>query len=249
MSIILNERDYAEYALKNNYLSHKPTETLSRVAKYYYSEGFSKKDIHIKLEDFLLQCDPNTAIVKWQDTIDRQIKEAEKYPLVEIDGIPITKAELDICNKLEKKQSRRLMFALICLAKLSNIINTKNNNWVNRPDKEIFKLANIVTPIKRQSLMLNDLRELGLIKFSKKVDNININVTCINNDSDPILYISDFRNLGYQYLKYCGEPYFECQSCGITIKRANNCHKYCTDCASEIKIKQTVENRRNKIVH
>ena len=112
--------------------------------------------------------------------------------------------------------------------------NEQNAGWVNRPDKEIFKLANVVTSVKRQSLMLNDLRSSGLIRFSRKVDNININVQCIDMDGDAYLQITDFRNLGYQYMRYCGEPYFECAECGIVIKRMSNAQKYCHDCAVDI---------------
>lgn len=76
------------------------------------------------------------------------------------------------------KPMKRLLFTLICLAKYSDLVNSNNGGWVNRTDKEIFRLANVVTPIRRQSLMLNDLREFGYIRFSRKVDNVNINVQC-----------------------------------------------------------------------
>lgn len=245
MSIVLNERECAIEALQRCVLDSKPLETLGRVAKYYRSEGYKKSDIHAMLESFMLKCDPTINIVKWQDAIDRQIKDADKFPLIEIEGIPITKKELDICDGLPGKQMRRLMFTLICIAKFCDAVSAKNNGWVNRPDKEIFKMANVVTPIKRQSLMLNDLREAGLIRFSRKVDNININVQCIDHTGKPVLIITDYRNLGYQYMRYCGEPYFECASCGIVIKRASNAQKYCPDCAVDINRQKCRDNYKN----
>ena len=36
MSIVLNEYDWAEKMIANHDLGKKPTETLSRVSKYYY---------------------------------------------------------------------------------------------------------------------------------------------------------------------------------------------------------------------
>lgn len=242
MSIVLNERECAIEALQKCVFDTKPLETLGRVAKYYRAEGYRKSDIHNMLESFMLKCDPTINIVKWQDAIDKQIKDADKFPLIEIDGISITRNELEICDGIAGKQMKRLMFTLICLAKFSNAVNAKNNNWVNRPDKEIFKMANVVTPIKRQSLMLNDLREAGLIRFSRKVDNININVPCIDNTGDVALVITDYRNLGYQYMKYCGEPYFECESCGVVIKRTGKNHKYCSDCAADIHRQKARDN-------
>lgn len=248
MSIVLNEREYAMAALQRCDLGAKPLETLGRIAKYYRSEGYKKTEIHRMLESFVLKCDPSINIVKWQDAIAKQVKGTDKYSLVEIDGIPITQKELDICNSLSGKQVKRLMFTLICIAKFNNAANDKNNGWVNRQDNEIFRMANVTTPIKRQSLMLNDLRELGLIRFSRKVDNININVTCIDDNGDPALIITDYRNLGYQYMKYCGEPYFECASCGIVVKRGSNIQKYCRDCAVDVNRQRARDNYKNETV-
>lgn len=247
MSIVLNERECAMEALQRCVLDTKPLETLGRVAKYYRAEGYRKSEIHSMLESFMLKCDPAINIVKWQDAIDRQIEDAKKFPLIELDGVPITQSELDSCSGLAGKQMKRLMFTLICLAKFCNAVNGKNNNWVNRPDKEIFKMANVVTSLKRQSLMLNDLREAGLIRFSRKVDNININVPCVDNTGTPVLIITNYRNLGYQYMRYCGEPYFECASCGVVIKSTGNNHKYCSDCAADIHRQKARDNFKNRL--
>lgn len=244
MGIVLNEREFAEQALESYTLGSKPLETLGRIARYYTADGYKRGEICSLLEGFLLKCDPGINIVKWQDAIERQVKAASKFGLIEIDSIPITQAELDVCGALSGVQMKRLMFTLICLAKYSNAVNEKNNGWVNRPDIEIFKMANVVTSVKRQSLMLNDLRALGLIRFSRKVDNININVECIDYTGNAVLNIVDFRNLGYQYLRYCGEPYFECESCGIVIKRTNNSQRYCRECGIEINRQKSRENRR-----
>lgn len=244
MNVVLNERDYAELLLEQCTLNGKPMDTLVRIARYYASLSYKKSDIRRMLEAFLLKCDPNINVVKWSGTIDRALKSGLKYQLIDIDNVPITQKELDICGGLSGKQMQRLMFTLICLAKYGNLVNAKNCGWVNKPDKDIFKMANVVTSIKRQSLMLNDLRALGLIRFSRKVDNININVRCLDLSGAPSLCITDFRNLGYQYQRYCGEPYFECCQCGLVIKRTSNAHKYCHDCASEVNRQKTRENMR-----
>lgn len=242
ISIILNEREYAETALDMCVLDRKPTDTLTRVAKYYADKGYKKNEIRSLLESFMLRCDPGINLVKWQDIIDSLIKSAMKSSLVEIESIPITKEEIKICDELSGVQMRRLMFTLICIAKYGNMANPLNKNWVNKPDKEIFYMANVKTGLKRQSLMLNDLRELGLIRFSRKVDNININVTCLSNGGKPELKITDFRNLGYQYLRYHGEPYIECEECGLVIKKTTNNQKYCVDCGTEANRQKALNN-------
>ena len=217
-NIVLNERACAEYALDNLSLGAKPIETLGRVARYYYSIGYKKKDIGSLLEDFMLKCDPAINIVKWQAAIDRQVSNADKYELIDISGISITRAEIDKIQQIDGKLLQRLMFTMLCLAKYGNAVNPKNNNWVNKKDKEIFSLANISLTTKRQSLMINDLWTMQYIGFSRVVDNININVKIIDDSSPTVLYISDFRNLGNQYMRYCGEKYIECECCGKVVK-------------------------------
>lgn len=243
MSIVLNEKEWAENAISARSLGKRPVETLGRVARYYYqSEKYKKDDVRNKLEDFLLQCDPSVVLVKWENTIDKLVRSAGKLPLIELDGVDITDAEIEAVQKLNGKQSQRLAFTLLCVAKYWNAIQPQNNNWVNTADKEIMNMANVHTTISRQSLMLHELRNLGLIKFSKRVDSLNIQVKFINDDSKTALHISDFRNLGNQYMLYCGDRYFQCENCGLTIKRNHNMHRYCPDCATEIHIKKTVES-------
>ena len=119
------------------------------------------------------------------------------------------------------------------------------DSWVNNKDNEIMAMANINTSIKRQGMMYRTLRECGMVQFSKKVDNTNVRV-CFAEDGDVVMHVTDFRNLGYQYLKYHGEPYFECENCGITSKINDpikgNKIKYCSNCAIEIHTQQMVNS-------
>ena len=168
---------------------------------------------------------------------------AFKHEAIQIDSIIITKPEMDKIDSLDGKQIRRLAFVLLCLSKYWNIVNSQNDNWVNSKDNEIMAFANINTSIRRQCAMYATLRDTGLIQFSKKVDNTNVRV-CFAEDGDVAMTITDLRNLGYQYLKYHGEPYFECTNCGITVKidepARGRKQKYCKECAVEIKTKQNV---------
>ena len=223
MNIVLNESEYVEGILRDHQLGPKPTETLVRVARYYSTVDMMKKsDVRAELEKFMLRCDPSINLVK--DTKRR---------------------DLSMYKSFSDKPMRRLLFTLICLAKYSDLVNSKNGGWVNRTDKEIFKLANVVTPVKRQSLMLNDLREMGHIKFSRKVDNVNINVQCLDPGGAVALEIRDFRNLGYQYMRHCGEAYIECEQCGLVIKQRNNSQKYCPDCAIDVNRQRSIDRRKS----
>ena len=232
--IILNERASAEQAIETHSLGSKPIETLSRVARYYSSIGYKKSEVGSLLEDFLLKCDPNINIVKWQDTIDRLAKASNKYGLVNIPGVLVTESEMNTIKALKSKQLQRLLFTMLCLAKYGNAVSESNNNWVNKNDKEIFYLADIKITDKRKSLLINDLWSAGLIGYSRVVDNVNINVKIVDEDSPGVLFVSDFRNIGNQYRKYCGEKYIECTCCGKVVKETNPKQMYCKECAVEV---------------
>ena len=245
MSIVLKEREWAENMIRAKSLGKKPSETFYRVARYYLDKGYNKSDTRKYLDTFLIQCDPSSSLPKWSDALDFAVSKALKYEAIDIDGIDITKQEMDRIDALEGKQIKRLAFTLLCLAKYWKIVMPLGDYWVNNRDNEIMSLANINTSIKRQSMMYWTLREHGLIQFSRKVDNTNVRV-CFVSEGEVAMRITDFRNLGYQYLKYHGEPYFECENCGLTTKinsPKKGCkQKYCRDCAVAIHTKQMVNS-------
>ena len=243
MSIVLNEREWAENAIASRQLGRSPMETLSRVARYYYQcEGYRRKEVKQKVADFLLQCDPGVILVKWEDTIDRLARTAGKYKLIELDGVDVTEEELRIIASLDGKQAQRLAFTLLCVAKYWNEAQPNNNGWVNTSDKDVMNMANIKTSVRRQRMLLHEMKKAGLISFSKRVDSLNIQVKFIRPDSPVKIHIEDFRNIGNQYLLYCGEPFIKCDLCGLTIKKKNNRQKYCPDCAAEMYIRKSVES-------
>lgn len=255
MSIVLNEYDWAERALKDKTLGKKPYETLSRVAKYYTYKNYTRKEVRRLLDEFLLQCEPTASLVTWSDTLDSATKYATKYPLIMIDEVVVTKPEMEKIDALPGKQLRRLAFSLLCIAKYLYAVSENTNYWVGTPDNEIMKMANINTSIKRQSSMFGQLRDAEMIRFSKQIDNLSVQVLFAE-DGEPVMKITDFRNLGYQYMKYHGEPYFECAHCGLTdkIKSATQRRpqKYCAQCAVEIRTRQNVNSvmrLRNNMKH
>ncbi|MCD8207409.1 MAG: hypothetical protein LUD72_05690, partial [Bacteroidales bacterium] len=129
-------------------------------------------------------------------------------------------------------------------AKYWKCVISNGDYWVNNKDNEIMSMANINTSIKRQGMMYRELWEAGMIQFSKKVDITNVKVDFVEKGK-TVMKVTDFRNLGYQYLMYHGEPYIKCENCGITTKLntapGNKRQKYCPDCAVRIRTKQKVE--------
>lgn len=188
-------------------------------------------------------------MLEWENMIDRAIKLTKRYPLLIIDAIPITVPEMEKIDSIQGRQLRRLAFTLLCIAKFKNASSTEENMWVNTPDNEIMKMANINTSISRQCMLFSELRDMGMIRFSKCVDNTSVEVL-FQEPGDIAMQVSDFRNLGYQYLKYHGEQYFVCSECGLTEKDNSSVRgrkkKYCKSCAAKIHMRQKVNSVMKK---
>ena len=234
--IILNEKEYAEECLKNETIDKKPFITLSILAKYYYHHlGYRKKKITESLTYYMEKCCESYSINKlsWDDTIENITANAGKYELFEIDGVWITESELATIDSIKDKVLERLAFTMLCLAKFKNIRNSQNNGWVNTNTKEIFKLARISCNVEARFHYINKLVNLGLLEYPKRNDNLNNRVTFIDDNSERILCISDFRELGYEYLKFKGGRFTRCQDCGILIRNSKfGTRKYCSACAA-----------------
>ena len=253
--IVMDEYAWAEKAIASRDLGASPVETLSVVSRYYRSQQYDQKETRALLDAFMIQCDPQVSLVQWADTLDRLVKKSGKRPLVKIDSIPVTEGELRVIRSLEGVQIQRLAFTLLCVSKYWDIANTENSHWVNTPDRELMRMANISTSVRRQSMMFSQLRELGLIKFSKKIDVLNVQVTFGEELGTVAMEITDFRNLGFQYMMQYFPGYYVCENCGITVKQPEGHkgrpRKYCIPCAQEVRTQQNVNavmRYRSKVV-
>ena len=234
--IVLNERAFAEEILRKKSLSNKPYYELFVLAKYFYHcKEYRKEKIEPLLIEFTRKYCPayKGNRLKWNIEIAKIVKNAGKHRLYENDGVWITQAELTTITDIHDKVLERLAFVLLCIAKLNNLRNPNNNGWVNHDVKEVFSLAHISCGKTARFEKLNQLHRLGLLEFPRRLDVINYRVTFIDKDSELEYFIFDFRELGYEYMKICGEDFIRCQECGILIRNnKNGTKKYCQDCAS-----------------
>ena len=252
MPVVLNEKKQAEYIIEKGEVGNKPTSTIFLLAKYYrQKENLNKEQTFNKLNEFMEKNYKNYNSATWEDIIEDISKKANKYPLREIDYIEITKSEIDTIRNVCNIKYEKLLFTMLCYAKLYNKISDKNNGWVNTDIKELFRVARVSVRYKNDKfLYLNDLETASLISFSNKNDNLNLRVAFVDNDSETVLKIDDFRELGYEYLNYIGDGKFiRCECCKKLIRKKSNKQKYCTDCYKRINSDMTNErqkkNRKN----
>ena len=130
IEIILNEKKYAENILKTGDLGNKPSFSINLISRYYKQvEGLTYKKILKKVDVFMQENYKKYNSVRWSKTLEKYAKTAGKYPLSEINYIAITQSELEYIKDVGDLRLERLMFSLLCCAKLYNAKNPKNNNW------------------------------------------------------------------------------------------------------------------------
>lgn len=247
--IILNEKKYVERILAEGSLETSKAYIFLRIyARYLYHEmGLRKSGIIQKLHSFMKENYPNYNKVDWAPRIEKYANHAERYPLCNCDGVWITKKELETVSGIGNKVLERLAFTLLCLAKFSNFRNPDANGWISYSNGELFSLACINTSAFEKDMKLHALNESGLITFAKRVDNLGIRVCFVEEAGEKVLFVSDFRKLGYEWKLYKGEKYIRCTSCGLLALNTNGKRKYCKDCAgnqNKIKVLQRYYDKK-----
>lgn len=247
MPVVLNETKQAEYIIEKGEVGTKPTSTLFLLGKYYrQKENLDKDQTVNKLNEFMVKNYKNYNSALWEEGIEDIAKKANKYPLREIDSIGITQSELDKIAELHNTKYEKLLFTMLCYAKLYNTISENNNGWINTDIQELYRVARVTVKYRKDKfLFLNDIERTGLISFSNKNDNLNLKINFFDMDGESVLEISDFRELGYEYLNYIGDDKFiRCSECSRLVRKNNNRQKYCNDCYKRINSEMTNERQK-----
>jgi hypothetical protein len=241
VKIILNKRQYTEKALAYHELGHHPTVTLKYIARYFYEQGLSKTEIRQKLDEFVVKCNSNLSTAKLKKTLYFAVKNADKKNYFAVNHICVTKRELNIIEKLKSNAERQMLFSILCAAKYFKAINPKNGFWVNMKLCEIMGYANINLSLYKRAKSLRYLLEQGFIRIGSKMGSTGLFINFADEKGQSKLTITNFKNLGWQYLMYVGKQYFVCEKCGVTVKRKSNNQRFCQECTMRDYIKHNAE--------
>ena len=250
MPVVLNETKQAEYIIEKGEVGTKPTSTLFLLGKYYRQKEKLDKDQTVnKLNEFMVKNYKNYNSALWEEGIEDIAKKANKYPLREIDSIKITQYELNKIAELHDIKYEKLLFTMLCYAKLYNTISENNNGRVNTDIQELYRVARVTVKYRKDKfLFLNDIEGTGLISFSNKNDNLNLKVNFFDIDGETVLEINDFRELGYEYLNYIGDGNFiRCSECKRLVRKKSKhdySTKYCNECSKIVFNEQCKQNMR-----
>lgn len=234
--LVMNETLVAENIIKEKTVGAKPMQDIALLARYYCTKiKENGENVSVdKVVDILLpylesQYDDYQSF-KWRSRVEQCVKKMKNIPICDIDSIPITQNELDIIRNINNKKLEKLAFTCLVIAKYYNLRNSSNNGYVNVDYSVIFKSARVTATTYEQPLLLNDLKQLGLVQRCKRVDNPNFRVLFVDDASETVLKIKDLRELGYAYLEYRGESFIRCAGCGILMRKKSNAMKYCKSC-------------------
>lgn len=237
---ILNEKEYIRNILASG---NKPDNIsngylITLIAKYYFDKSkepdilidiVKKKMVQFNIEGYQEYRYANkikkTCIYLYELESDDLFREL-KY-------IPIYEKELKIVETLPNDRQKKFMFTLFAIARYMDC-----DGWINKKDSkslsEVFKLANITLSSEKKNELLYELHSNGYIHFGKKVNNLNIKVDLGDTDDDISYKVTDFNNLGNQYIGNFKKGYKQCTNgCGRKIKIFGTNSRYCKYCARE----------------
>lgn len=166
--------------------------------------------------------------------ICRDICIYDKYKFKNEKCVYIYESDIYVINSLNTIREKKLLFTMYAIARYVDY-----DGWINKKDSksisEVFKMANVTATIKQQNEMLRILHSYGVIDFCQKIDNRNIKLHFFesNPTCNSTCKITNFTNLGNQYLANFQDGYKQCECCGKAIKCTGNRKKYCSNCAAE----------------
>lgn len=190
------------------------------------------------------------------DVIQQKVKAAHMYGLLESDDLIIYQSELDKITQSGNIRREKVLFVILCVAKLQkNLLGYKNGKY-KFALTNIFKLARVHIPSTDRSKFMHDLLQGGFISAPFRVDDEHRYVTFISDDENdkPIIYVGsdDFDELAYVYenWKNDGVGFTRCENCNKLVQQGKTKpRKYCKECAEAIEkenSKERVKQHRAK---
>lgn len=249
---ILNEKNYIRDVISSG---EKPEDItngylIKLIAKYYFDKDEDVYNLIDKVKQKMLEFNiegyQEYKYAKKIHDICEELYESEADSIFkELEYIPIYEKELEVVESLPSDREKKFMFTLYAIARYMNC-----DGWVNKKDLkglyEIFKLANVSLSADKKNDLLHNLYINGYITFAKSIDNMNIHIELGDENDDIVYKITDFENLGNQYIGNFKKGYKQCKTCGKKIATPNNGRPklYCDKCAKEINKNKTKERMK-----
>lgn len=248
--MILNEEKYAKDVLtgqRNDVKSIR--QKIDLIARY---------NLHVLHKN---SDDNYSSIVKWlgkhheifseqgySNIISDCIRKAVKRPFYHVESIKITKKEMDIIASQNNLRYEKILFVLLCMAKVQKVSYGFDNGLISYNITELFKTARVSVPVDEREKILHEFLKLELIGLPFKNDTKCLFIKFMDEHEDDIvleLNEQDCGELAYAYLKYTGKSKVSrCVKCGKLIKqskRFGDLCKGCQDSPTDMKIRWCID--------
>lgn len=183
--------------------------------------------------------------------IQQKIKAAHSYNMLESDDLIIYQSELDKIASSNNIRKEKVLFVLLCVAKLQKNIFGYHNGKYKLALTNIFKFARVHIPSKDRNIFMHDLYQDGYINAPFKVSDDHRYITFMsdgNSDTEVIrINENDFDELAYVYenWKNNGVGFTRCSLCNKLMQQSKTKpRKYCKECAMAVEKEKTKERVR-----
>lgn len=238
-----NEISYAEYIIKNGFLTKRRMYELGLISKYYIMNGNTDNEIFDILVDFCNKYFEEFNVSRYFDKLKSIIKKSKSAPIHEIGSISITNNDINFIASYDgTPRFHTVLFSLLVIKKIRIILGQPQ--YLNYKYSKLSKVCGIGVT-KNIYPIIKELEDLGLIRICRN-SNIEILFSVdMSNESGIVFEVHDFDSLYCYYRNYYKlGKYIECSCCGKMTVVGSNRQKYCPKCSREINIKQTIERRR-----
>ena len=234
--LILDELSYAKHLLKDGLGDYPKLKDLIVIAKYLKYMGEENHNIRIKLNKICIDTDKtfNQVINGWK--IIKAINSTKTYRLRTPFPVTITKAEMESIQQFSDYSSQKIFFVLLVYSKLLKYANTRikpstrlrniNEFFVNERFSNIIKVARVSLRKDKRNDLIHDAFLKGYIDGTTYGG---LRVKFVNENSEPLIIVTDLENIVLHYQRYMGEKIAGCV-CGRLFLKKNNRHSMCRTC-------------------
>jgi hypothetical protein len=255
------EKDAIEI-VTNGFPNNSIDYTKMYVVAKYFKRAFGYGEIRLEREviRFCLAQDKNFNPIVDAPAIKRWVKSAMAYDLRKINSVTISQKEIDFLKTIEIQKERKLLFAVLILAKALKRRGTKRKQENFKvSDKYYIHYNNFLSIIKLAGIKNISEVDLAYILHKYKdqflfynAEKELIRIEYIDKGLESGVLIDNLDNVMSHYDMLFGKNIYitNCAKCNKKITKNTNKKKYCSNCAKilekERKAKWKVENKQIK---
>lgn len=247
MMLILNEKQYVENLYHGKNFDVKSVVAIVGYITRYHLHvlNYNDDDNYQHTVEWMKKSNNTFDESYYSNLISDAIKKAYKNPFYNLDGIKITKSELEVISSLDSLRAEKVLFVLLCMAKQQRVAFNFTNGLVKYSLPSLCKEARISVPADDREYILYNIVQCGFLGYPKKNNTQCLIVNFINDEDEVVMTLDevDCQELAYVYLnwKNNGKGYTRCQRCNRLMRQSKTKpKKYCESCA---KIVQTEQKR------